>query len=429
MARWNTHVHNHARLCQSLSRVFHLRSLFTIFVTISYYLLLVSCNQTVKDFQIGTYGYDKAFFENNDIKFLELTSRDNLSRILIVPAYQGRVMTSTSGGNNGRSYGWINYSLIASGDSDPQFNAFGGEERFWLGPEGGPYSIFFRKGAEQVFENWFVPPVIDTKDYDIVHSDQRSVKFTKETSLLNAAGTVFHLGIERTVSLLSADDITVLLGVEIPGGLGVVAYESNNIITNLGDQQWTKEGGLLSIWILSMFNPSPETIVFIPYNKKGPGVIVNDEYFGKVPAGRLIVDENIVYFRADGKYRSKIGIPPGRAKELFGSYDPGSGVLTIVWYTLPYEPVCYVNSNWGVQEDPYSGDVINSYNDGPLEDGSIMGPFYELETSSPALALKPSESSGHIQKVMHFEGAEEKLAILVKALFDLDVNDLTDKFY
>ena len=26
----------------------------------------------------------------------------------------------------------------------------------------------------------------------------------------------------------------------------------------------------------------------------------------------------------------------------------------------------------GTQEDPFAGDVINSYNDGPVEDGSIM---------------------------------------------------------
>jgi hypothetical protein len=30
----------------------------------------------------------------------------------------------------------------------------------------------------------------------------------------------------------------------------------------------------------------------------------------------------------------------------------------------------YVNSKWGQQDDPYKGDVVNSYNDGPVEDGS-----------------------------------------------------------
>lgn len=61
-----------------------------------------------------------------------------------------------------------------------------------------------------------------------------------------------------------------------------------------------------------MFNPSPETTVFIPYSPNAEGVVVNDDYFGKVPAERLIVDERTIYFQCDGKYRSKIGIPPGR---------------------------------------------------------------------------------------------------------------------
>lgn len=377
---------------------------------------------------VGTYGYDKTFFDAAGIDFLELVSSDNLSRLLVVPDYQGRVMTSTSGGDNGRSYGWINHSLIESGDTNPRFNAYGGEERFWFGPEGGPYSIFFEQGDEQEFQNWNVPAVIDTESWDIEYSDRNSAKFIKESKLTNASGTVFHLDIERTISLLSKYDVSEVLGIVIPDDLQIVAYESDNVITNLGEQEWTRDKGLLSIWILSMFNPSPETTVFIPYDPNGEGIIVNDEYFGKVPADRLIVDSNMVWFKADGGYRSKIGIPPGRARKLCGSYDPERKVLTLVWASLPNEPGIYVNSNWGEQKDPYDGDVINSYNDGPLDDGSMLGPFYELETSSPALALQPNESEGHVQRVMHFEGEEDDLALIVKALFDLEIGDIVNKF-
>ena len=377
---------------------------------------------------MNNYGYDKEFFEKHNIEFIELKSSDNLSRLIVVPAYQGRVMTSTAGGDKGRSYGWINYSFIEAGKKDPQFNVYGGEERFWLGPEGGPYSIYFKEGDDQVYENWVVPPVIDTKSYNIGYCDDRSVKFTDEAVLKNAHGTEFHLGIERTVSLLTKNDVSVLINVNIPANLKIVAYETENVITNKGDHAWTKDNGLLSIWMLSMFNPSPETTVFIPYNKNEEGVIVNDEYFGKVPSDRLIVDKNTVYFKIDGKYRSKIGLPPVRAKELCGSYDSGSKVLTLLWCSLPDEPQSYVNSKWGDQDDPYNGDAINSYNDGPVEDGSVMGPFYEIETSSPAAALQPAESLKHIQRVMHFEGEEVELSQLVRTLFDLDLNTIAGKF-
>lgn len=387
-----------------------------------------SCSQTNNKNHMGSYGYDKAFFEKNNIKFLELKSSDNLSKLLVVPAYQGRVMTSTAGGDEGRSYGWINYSFIESGKKDPQFNVYGGEERFWLGPEGEPYSIYFKEGDQQVYENWVVPPVIDTESYNVEHSDDQSVKFTKQAVLKNTHGTEFHLGIERSVSLLTKNDVADLLHVNIPASLQIVAYQTENVITNRGDQAWIKESGLLSIWMLSMFNPSPETMVFIPYKSDGEGVVVNDDYFGKVPADRLIVDSNTVYFKIDGKYRSKIGIPPGRAKELCGSYDSGSKVLTLLWCSLPDEPQCYVNSKWGDQDDSYNGDAINSYNDGPVEDGSIMGPFYEIETSSPAAALQPSESMKHTQRVMHIQGNEEELVRLVESLFDLDLKSIVKKF-
>ncbi|MDG2385208.1 MAG: hypothetical protein P8N76_26290 [Pirellulaceae bacterium] len=48
---------------------------------------------------------------------------------------------------------------------------------------------------------------------------------------------------------------------------------------------------------------------------------------------------------------------------------------------------------WKLQDQPYAGDVINSYNDGPLELGKPgLGPFYELETSSRAAALGPGKA-------------------------------------
>lgn len=36
-----------------------------------------------------------------------------------------------------------------------------------------------------------------------------------------------------------------------------------------------------------------------------------------------------------------------------------------------------------------------------------LGPFYELETSSPAAALNPGESLRHIQRTIHIKGPEK----------------------
>ena len=89
-----------------------------------------------------SYADDVAFLEKY-IDIIQLSSSSGLGKVAVSAALQGRVMTSTSTGAKGRSYGWINRDLFESGDTLEHINAFGGEERFWLGPEGGQFSIFF----------------------------------------------------------------------------------------------------------------------------------------------------------------------------------------------------------------------------------------------------------------------------------------------
>ena len=75
-------------------------------------LLAISNCQPEKTNPMGTYGYDKVFFKNQQIDFVELKEEDGQGKVLVVPAYQGRVMTSTADGNGGTSFGWINHSFI-----------------------------------------------------------------------------------------------------------------------------------------------------------------------------------------------------------------------------------------------------------------------------------------------------------------------------
>ena len=177
-----------------------------------------------------------------------------------------------------------------------------------------------------------------------------------------------------------------------------------------------------SVWLLGCFHPSPTTTVFIPYNKGCAGRIVKDDYFGTMPPGRLVVDDGMVYFKIDGALRAKIGLPAGSARDVCGSYDSASGVLNILKYTVPAGPCDYVNSQWGPQDDAFGGDVINSYNDGPTETGVVMGPFFEIETSSPAAALAPGERLTHTQYTLHLEGAPSDLDPVVRAVFGVPLS-------
>lgn len=388
----------------------------------------VACSGGSKKTAMGTYAYDRAFFAERGIETLELTSEDGASRVLVIPAYQGRVMTSSAAGEAGDSYGWINYKLIEKGELNPQFNPVGGEERFWIGPEGGPNSFYFKKGDEQVYANWKVPAVIDTDTYDIRSQSGSSVSFTREFALTSASDRVFQIGVERTIELVDRKNAEQTLGTEIPENVKFVAYRTNNVITNRGDEAWNRDSGMPSIWLLGMFNPTPTTTVFIPYNPDFTGRIVSDEYFGKIPADRLIVKDGMIYFKIDGLYRSKLGLPAGSARNICGSYDSEKGVLTVLKYALPDGEVDYVNGQWGPQDNPYGGDVINAYNDGPTDDGTVMGPFYEIETSSPGAALAPGQSLAHEQYTMHFQGDEASIGAIVQAIFGVDLNQIATMF-
>jgi hypothetical protein len=339
-------------------------------------------------------------------------------QVAVVPAWQGRVATSTVGGPNPPSHGWINRELVASRKLQPHMNAFGGEDRIWLGPEGGQYSIFFAKGAPFDLEHWQTPPLIDTVTWPLAGRGGRHVDFRIESRLVNYSGAEFELRLERRVSLLQREDAGPALGAALTDAVRLVAFESDNTLVNRGAAAWRKPTGLLSIWILGMFRPTPRTTVVIPYRDgAATGTVVNDAYFGKVPDDRLRVKDGVVYFKGDGRHRSKIGLVTERATGLLGSWDAEGGVLTIVTYTLPEGAAEYVNSMWEIQQEPYRGDAVNSYNDGPPAPGAKpLGPFYELETSSPAAALGPGESLRHVHRTFHFQGPRPELDALARRL-------------
>ena len=337
-------------------------------------------------------------------------------------------MTSTAGGDGGLSFGWINREHIASGKLQPHINIFGGEDRFWLGPEGGQYSIFFAKGAKFELADWFTPVAIDTMPYKVAKQTQSSATFRAEFVVTNYSGTRFDVKVNRDVKLLSEKATAEKLGIKPGRGVTAVAYETVNKITNSGKRPWVKSSGLLSVWILGMFNPSPATTIVVPI-KVGPvselGLEVTSDYFGSVPLGRLKVKDGVVYFSGDGKYRSKIGINPKRSKAILGSYDAANKVLTIVQFTQPQGVTDYVNSLWKIQEEPFSGDVANSYNDGAPSPGvKPLGPFYELESSSPAAALKPGKSLMHVHRTIHLSGSEAELDQVTKVVLGVSLEEI-----
>ena len=398
------------------------------------YLGMAGCsgpNQSEAPAQARPFDADVSFLRQHTTVVV-LKDDDGTAQIAVAPEYQGRVMTSTTGGDAAPSFGWIGRAAVAAGRRQPHINVFGGEDRFWLGPEGGQYSLYFKPGDPFDLEHWQVPEPLDWGAWDIAEQSATSVRFRKRMAFVNYSSTSIELDVDRTVLVLGSGDIAKQLGESLGAGVQAVAFESSNVVTNIGREPWRPQSGLISIWILGMFKPSPDTTVVIPFvagDESVRGPIVNDKYFGKVSGDRLVVKDSAMFFRGDGQYRSKIGVPPLRALSVAGSYDAAGRVLTLVQFTRPPDARAYVNSMWEVQRNPYDGDVINSYNDGPPAPGQPpLGPFYELETSSPALGLTPGERYTHVHRTFHLVGPESELDRIARSALKVGLAEISTAF-
>ncbi|MGA2266602.1 MAG: DUF6786 family protein [Phycisphaerae bacterium] len=375
----------------------------------------------------NTYADDVAFLSRYT-QVLELAA--GTAKVAVAPAYQGRVMTSTLAGSDGASFGWLNARFIVAGAEDVHFNNYGGEDRFWLGPESGQFGLFHAAGEPFDVAHWKTPPAFNTGDFQVAKAAKNAVTMTRQMDVTNYAGTTFRCGVHRTVSIISPPAAGKLLGTPIPSAVKMVGFESCNTLTNTGQKPWTKAGGLVSIWILGQFKPLPRGKVIVPFKagpdrKLGPKATTN--YFGQLPPERCRVAEDHLLLTCDGRYRSKIGVSPHRAKNLLGSFDPDSGVLTVVQFSLPRNAGKrpYVNSLWEMQKKPFTGDAVNSYNDGEAAPGAgQLGPFYELETSSPAAELTKGRAITHSHRTFHFSGPAEAIDALAQKLLGVALTEI-----
>lgn len=381
------------------------------------------------DFEKGTFGYDVNYLSEWD-SLIILKSDDEKAQIILSAKYQAKVFTSTANGLAGNSHGFVNYNFFDSGVVDEHMNGFGGENRFWLGPEGGKYSIYFEPGTEQVYDNWHTPKPIDIEEWVTENASEKEAVFSKDMVLNNYLGNELSLTVKRTISLFNNNDIQNNLNIQLPEDVNTVAYSTINDITNKNDFEWTEETGTISMWMLDMYNPSDSAVTVIPFNTGEAselGPVVTSDYFGEIPADRLIEDNGILYFKTDGKSRGKLGMNAKRTTSLAGNYDPISQRLTVVTFDVHPDKI-YLNQEWNPEKDPLIGDALNAYNDGPLEDGSIMGPFLELESSSPAAFLKPGESLSHTHNIYHFVGSEASLSPIAEKLFGVSLQKIKTVF-
>ena len=179
----------------------------------------------------NNFGQDVEFLKKY-VETIVLTNGQG-GQVAVVPDYQGRTMTCTPNNDLGNSYGWINYDLIASGQRDPVVNLYGGEDRFWISPEGGQFSLFFDPDDPMDLAHWRTPALIDTEPFDVVAQDESSVAFQKRGQMTNYSRFTFDMQFDRKVIVPDPASAAARFSINLDG-LRAVAHESHNRLNQRG---------------------------------------------------------------------------------------------------------------------------------------------------------------------------------------------------
>ena len=349
-----------------------------------------------------------------------LSAADGGAKIAVSPRLQGTVVASVAVTER-YCCGWLNAKAVAAGSVAN--GDYGGEDRFRLAPEGGQFSLFYRKGDVFSAANRRVPPELDDEPFDVVSEAKDRIEFNRNLSLINYAGCRFSAGVSRSVRVLDAAELSSLPGIRIGPGVTVVAFESRNTLINSGASPWRRESGLPAIKIRASFKVSPQTVIVVPFIKgdeKVLGPVINRKSPGVISDKRLKIGDGVLFFKADGLQEGGFGLARKRAGAVLGSYDEQHGVLTIIQFNKPSAARDYVNSELALQKNPYSGNVITVYDSGPRDDGA----FYRIETASPAARLGVGGSITHIHRTIHFYGSPQELDPLARKLLGVSIADI-----
>lgn len=357
-----------------------------------------------------------------DLQFLKqyitpIVLKQGQQQVIVSSEFQGRVFSSTSKGLVGPSYGWFNKDLFINDNALQSISSVGGASRIWFGPDQGENNVFVdvNEITKEVLRA--APKDLDTLPFYIFEKSESAVTLGSKMHIKNLKGFDFYVDIKRSIKLLSEADIASNLNISLNSAVDFVAFSAETQMINVGNENWTKAKGIISLWELGCMEPTPNTTAVIPLKGEINQATV---YFTPIDSTRIKIENNTLFYKADAEYLNKIGTPPENTLPYFGSYSPELNLLTVVRFSFTGEQD-YVNA---VPDNtaPYKGDVINIFNDGTWGDIGPFGPFYELETSSPAKALKVGESLTHVHETYHFEGSKAELNKISVDVFGVNLD-------
>ena len=313
-------------------------------------------------------------------------------RVAVCPDWNGKVLTSTNGGLDGDSFGFINVHAI---DTEC-FEDFGGEDQWTFSP------LIYSFAVESIKENRIVLQQI--------------------RQMADANGMPAELHVTRTISLLSRSQAGTLFGDAVADALkqsdvSDVGFYTENTVRS-------QEKAYVASRQRGMFNASPHTAVIVsmpPVSFTPEPFAVGIDYLGGAPHGRVRYLAQTLLIRTDGQKRCQVTMPFAAAPPVFGAIELRSGTLTLWTFDLPE----------GSSEE---NDVIRIYNPGlsqGLSHGGEPGlaAYYEVNCFSAVRELQPEHPLTSSRYTVHINADNSTLDGIIQQTFGVSLTGISRKMF
>ena len=309
-------------------------------------------------------------------------------RVAVCPDWNGRVLTSTNGGLEGDSFGFVNVRAIET----ECYEDFGGEDQWTISP------LIYSYSVESIKENCAVL--------------QRSLQ------MADANGMPVELQLMRTISMLSRHQAGTMFGDAVADSLkqsdlSAVGFYTENTVRS-------QERANIASRKRGMFNASPHTVVIVsepPVNFTPEPFSVDIDYLGGAPHGRIRHLSKALLIRADGQKRCQVTMPFSAAPPIFGAVEFRSGTLTLWTFDVP-------------NGFPEENDVIRIYNPGQDHGKeSDWAAYYEMNCFSAAHELEPERPLTYCQCTLHLNADNAVLGNIIGEIFGVSLEDISRKMH
>jgi hypothetical protein len=268
---------------------------------------------------------------------------------------------------------------------------FGGH-RSWVAPETGKKGMF----ADEQWKEWHCPPEQDPGHYKPVWISERGCSYTNRFGITTNDKTRYELSLTRTMFIESNPHAAP------SGPVKSLLIRFAHQLTNEGTSVIDKEIGL---WSLIMLPNETTGNVIVPIQCTLERSY-RDNYFNKVPEGKIKIVNDIIYMQVKGGEIYKIGVPAEISAGVIASLRPSrvdSDVVLIVKKFKVDNKGRYIDRP--LKEQDSNGDAIQSYN----SDGTGDGCFFEIECHSPSVELKPGATQSHDIQIYVYKGPKKDI--------------------